>query len=110
MALIAANPLRYGIIGGVSTILMIVGRLMIAGLTAFLFYLLITLVTSIKANVQEPVYLVVVVGIGGFAIATVFMSVYDVAVETMLGCFLVDEQSNSKALYAPAELAELMDK
>lgn len=54
--------------------------------------------------------MLILVAIGSFAIAVIFMSIFDVAVDTLLACFLIDEQSHSKAIYAPPELADLMDK
>ena len=40
------------------------------------------------------------------------MSVYSIAMDTLLQCFIVDESNNKgkgKAKWAPAELADLMD-
>lgn len=88
---------------------MLIGKLIIAGLTTFLFYLLITFVTSIQANVQEPIYLLILVFIASFTISLVFMSVYSIAMETILTCFIIDETSNRKATHAPPGLAELME-
>jgi hypothetical protein len=51
-SLIASNPARYAILEGIGEILMFLGKLIISGLTTFLFYLLITFVTDIKSNVQ----------------------------------------------------------
>lgn len=110
VALIAANPLRYTIVGAVGTILALVGKLLIAALTTFLFYLFITFVSSVKENVQEPIYLLIVVAITSYAVALIFMSVFEVSVDTLLVCFLIDERSNVKAVYAPENLVELMDK
>ena len=53
--------------------------------------------------------------IASFIIGTIFMAVYSVAMDTLLACFIVDEM-NQKAkggkapIYAPEELAELMDR
>lgn len=110
VALIVANPLRYTIVGAVGTILALVGKLLIAALTTFLFYLFITFVSSVKENVQEPIYLLIVVAITSYAVALIFMSVFEVSVDTLLACFLIDERSNVKAVYAPENLVELMDK
>ncbi len=52
MALIAGNAMRYSVVGVVGYILAIVGKLTIAALTTFLFYLFITFVTSVKAEIQ----------------------------------------------------------
>jgi hypothetical protein len=85
-----SNPVRYAIVEGVGEILMFLGKLIIAGLTTFLFYLLITFVQSIHANVQEPIYLLILVFIVAYAIACVFMAIYSLSMETILACFIID--------------------
>jgi hypothetical protein len=87
--------------------LAIVGKFTIAALTTFLFYLFITFVTSVKATIQEPIYMLILVAIGSFAISYIFMAVFDMAVDTLLVCFLIDEQVNTKAVFASPELADL---
>jgi hypothetical protein len=45
-------------------------------------------------------------------IAMLFMSVYAVAMDSLLQCFIVDEMNQKgkgKAKWAPADLADLMD-
>ena len=86
-----------------------VGKILIAGLTTLLFYIFISYVTSVSRNVQEPIYLLIVVGLTSFAIATIFMSIFEVAVDTLLQCFLIDEQANIKPQYAHPDLAPLLD-
>ena len=49
--MITSNPLRYGVVTGIGEILMFLGKLIIAGTTTALFYVLITFVKDIKANV-----------------------------------------------------------
>ncbi len=50
-----------------------------------------------------------------YAISTLFMAVYSISMDTLLACFIIDE-TNQKAkggkapLYAPEELAELIDR
>lgn len=42
----------------------------------------------------------------------VFMSIYSLAMDTLLACFIVDETNNKAgghAMYAPEELQKLMD-
>ena len=110
MALITGNPLRYSVVGAVGYILSIVGKLAISALTTFLFYLFITFVSSVKVNIQEPIYMLILVGISSYAVAVIFMSVFDVTVDSLLVCFLIDEKSNNKAVFAPTELSDVMDK
>lgn len=47
-----------------------------------------------------------------YLVGVLFMSVYSVAMDTLLQCFIVDESNQKgkgKAKWAPAELADLMD-
>ena len=54
------NGMRYLVVAGVGDVMMFVGKLMIASGTTAAFYCLITFVTSIKQNIIEPIYLLVV--------------------------------------------------
>lgn len=54
------------------------------------------------------------VGILGYVVAMLFMSIYTVAMDTLLVCFIVDENNQKAkgkktAVHAPADLADLMD-
>ena len=55
-----SNPLRYAVVGGIGTVIMFLGKLMIAALTAFLFYLFITYVNSVSRQYAEPILAVAV--------------------------------------------------
>lgn len=55
-----SNPLRYAVVGGIGTVIMFLGKLMIASLTSFLFYLFITYVSSVGRQYAEPILAVVV--------------------------------------------------
>ena len=56
-----SNGMRYLIVAGVGDIMMFIGKLMIAAGSTALFYCLITFVTTIKENIVEPIYLLVVI-------------------------------------------------
>lgn len=109
-----SNALRYTVVGGVGAIIMFLGKLMIAALTAGGFYLLITYVSSIRQNYLQPFYQVILTGIMGYIVAALFMSVYTVAMDTLLVCFIVDENNQKAkgkkgAVNAPQDLADLME-
>lgn len=108
-----SNGVRYAIVSGVGELMMLLGKLMIAAGTTFGFYCLITYVPTIKENIMQPIYLLVIVFIVSFAISMLFMAVYSLAMETLLQCFIVDEANQKNkgskgALYAPEELAVLI--
>jgi len=85
---------------------MFLGKFMIAGSSAFVFYLVITYNSDINKNVIEPVYLVILIFFLSFLVGMFFMSIYNVAMDTILQCFIVDEanqkaKGGKTALYAP---------
>jgi solute carrier family 44 (choline transporter-like protein), member 2/4/5 len=51
-----SNPLRFAIVGGIGNIIMFLGKFIIAAATAFLFYLFITYVSSVRVNYTEPLW------------------------------------------------------
>jgi hypothetical protein len=52
--------MRFAIVGGVGSLLMLLGKLIIAAITAFAFYCLIIFVPSIQKNYLQPFYQVIV--------------------------------------------------
>jgi hypothetical protein len=56
-----ANAMRYAVVGGIGSVIMFLGRLIIATLTALAFYCLITFVTSVRNNYLQPLYQIIVV-------------------------------------------------
>ena len=86
---------------------------MIEALWAGGFYILITYVDSIRSGYQQPFYQVILIGAIGYAVSVLFMSVYTIAMDTLLVCFIVDENNNKgkgkKAVHAPQDLADLME-
>jgi hypothetical protein len=59
--LVWSNPLRYAVVGGIGTVIMFLGKLMIASLSAFLFYLFVSYIPSIRDQYAEPIWSVVVI-------------------------------------------------
>lgn len=87
---ILSNPARYSIVSGVGSIMMFITEILIAAGATVLFWILITFKESIRNNMMEPIFMLVVVAIGSLFIAKVFMSVYSVSMDTVLACFIAD--------------------
>lgn len=107
------NGIRYLVVAGIGKLMMLIGRILIAVGTTLAFYCLITFVPSIKSGIMEPLYLLLIVFIIGFAIGALFIFVYSIAIDTILACFIVDEMNQSAkggkaALYGPSELNDLL--
>ena len=54
------NGMRYLIVAGVGEIMMFVGKIMIAAGSTAIFYVIITFIPSIKENIIEPIYALLV--------------------------------------------------
>ncbi len=85
-----SNPLRYAVVSGIGEIIMFLGKLMIASATVAAFYALITFYSAASSAIQQPIAMLIIVGLIAFAVAMVFMSVYSLAMDTLLACFIVD--------------------
>lgn len=120
--LVWSNAMRYAIVSGVGEIIMFLGKILISAGTAVAFYVLITYGKTIAKTVFEPIlliivifYLIQIVFVIAYAVSTLFMAVYSIAMDCLLACFIIDETNQqakgAKApLYAPEELAELIDR
>jgi hypothetical protein len=110
---ILSNPVRYSIVSGVGSIMTFISELLITAGGTVLFWVLITFKESIRNNIMEPIFMLIVVGLGSLVIAKFFMSVYSVSMDTILACFIADEINqkgkSGRALYAPQEMVELME-
>ena len=60
-SIVWSNGMRFLIVAGVGEIMMFIGKIMIAAGTTACFYLLITFVESIKNNIIEPLYMLLVI-------------------------------------------------
>ena len=106
-----SNVVRFAVVGGVGSVIMFIGKIMIASGAAVCFHLMITY-TSAKDSYLQPFYQVILIFIIGYAVGLLFMSVYSVAMDALLQCFLVDElnsKGKGKPKFAPEELADVMD-
>ena len=54
-----SNAVRFAVVGGVGAVIMFIGKVCIAGVTALCFYLVITQ-TSVKDKYLQPTYQVIV--------------------------------------------------
>ncbi len=55
-----SNIMRYAIVGGIGTVIMFLGKLLISVSTALIFYLFVTYVTSVRANYNNAFWQVLV--------------------------------------------------
>ena len=99
--LIVKNALRFGAVGSIGAIFMFLGRLFIICLTVVLAYLQMTKWPKVRDNTSSPYFPCIIAGIIGYMIGAIFMSIFSFASDTILQCFLLDEELGAQGKGRP---------
>lgn len=81
---------------------MFLGKFLIVGATAVVCYVLVTRWDKPAAELSSPYFPCIVAGILGYVIGAVFMSIFSFASDTILQCFLLDEELSNQGKNRPA--------
>ncbi|XP_021948484.1 choline transporter-like protein 4 isoform X3 [Folsomia candida] len=117
--LVMRNALRAFVLDKVTDFLLFLGKLVVTGIVAIGSFYIFThrFPDSVNENIPElNFYLVpvIIITIGVYCIASVFFSVYEMAVDTLFLCFLEDCERNDgspeKPYYMPKELMLILGK
>lgn len=90
--LILLNVATFSFVSGVGGFIMFLGKCVIVISTGFLGFLIIYVWPWINDNISSPFLAVLVIMIIAYVISSFFMSVYSVASNTILQCFLLDNE------------------
>ena len=99
--LIVKNAMRFGAVASVGGIFMLIGRLFIICVTVAVCYLQMTQWPQVVAQVSSPYFPCIIAAIIGFLIGAIFMSVFSFASDTILQCFLLDEELGAQGKGRP---------
>jgi len=91
-----ANLVRVAVITFFSTIVTMLGKIMIPLATTGVCAVLLLNAEPFKSELSSPIYPLVVIFIVAIAVALMFLTVYDTAIDTVFMCFLLDEKHNKK--------------
>jgi hypothetical protein len=112
--LILRNPLRMGVVASIGSIFVLFGKIFIAALTALGAFLTVTNWTYFSEKLYSPFIPTLVVFFFAYVVGALFMSVYGYAADTILACFIVDEELNKKKnappRHCPASLRSFLDE
>jgi len=112
--LILRNPLRFGVVNGIGAIFIFFGKVFVASITALIGFLVITKVDTFSDELYSPFIPTFVMFVFAYAIGAVFMTVYGLASDAILACFVVDEELNQKknapARHCPESLRTFLNK
>jgi hypothetical protein len=99
--LVVKNAFRFGGVNSVGAIFMFLGRLFIICLTVVICYLQMTQWPQVRDSTSSPYFPCIIAGIIGFLIGAIFMSVFSFASDTILQCFLLDEELGAQGKGRP---------
>lgn len=109
--LIWSNLFRVAVITFFSGIITFLGKIMIPLITTAICALLLINLNQFKFELSSLILPLIIIFIISLAIAMMFLTVYDTAIDTIFLCFLIDEKQNKgKGMLADPKLKEIVEK
>lgn len=109
--LILENALRFAALGAIGDIFKILGKIFITCLSSYIGFLLITSTEPYKSDIQSPIAPTLVFAVVSYIIAGIFMSIHEMACDTIIQAYLIDERLHiSSVQFAPEPLKEFMSE
>ena len=100
--LIMANSMRFGAVAMIGTVFNILGMLFIATANALVVYAAIAYIDTWKGKTSGWIAPCIIGFLEGLVIATMFMGMFSFSSDTILMCFLVDEDEKRPGDARPA--------
>ena len=107
--LILKNALRFGTAAAIGTVFNLLGVAFIAAANAMLIFSALHYIPELKGTVGNWMAPVTIGGLEGIIIGVMFMSVFSFASDTILQCFMVDEELNRSDGDRPAILNDFLE-
>jgi len=92
--LIWTNLMRVAVITFFSTIVTMLGKILVPLVTTGLCAAILFFVDPYKTELGSPILPLIVIFIVSSAVSMMFLTVYDTAIDTVFMCFLIDEKQN----------------
>jgi len=99
--LILKNAARFAIVGSMGFIFLFLGKLFIACATAAACFAALTYWDKPAEEIASPYFPCFVALVIGYVIGSIYLSVFSFAADTVLQCFLVDEELAAKGTKRP---------
>mmetsp|Transcript_6580 Transcript_6580/g.10782 ORF Transcript_6580/g.10782 Transcript_6580/m.10782 type:complete len:657 (+) Transcript_6580:98-2068(+) len=107
LKILVHNVGRTVMVEGVSKYTEVFGRFAIAALNTGLAVLIMKYQTYYKNNLSSYLFPALVIFVMSYMIAALFMMVFEVAVDAIFLCFLIDEEVHGEAKFANHGLSEM---
>ena len=98
MEVVWANASRVSLVSGLGGAFIFIGKIFMIVMNVYICYLIYTNAEPYKTEMNSTFLPLFIIFIFSWAIATIFMSVYGMAIDTILMCFLYDEENSKKQI------------
>eukprot|EP00826_Nyctotherus_ovalis_P058604 TRINITY_DN8070_c0_g3_i1.p1 TRINITY_DN8070_c0_g3~~TRINITY_DN8070_c0_g3_i1.p1 ORF type:complete len:477 (-),score=79.02 TRINITY_DN8070_c0_g3_i1:134-1564(-) len=92
--LIIRNATRFALVNAFSGVFVFFGKCAVGAGTAFFCWMLLNSWSEVRDNVYAPSVMTIVCFAIGYLVAVLLLTVYDIASNTILQCFLIDEETS----------------
>lgn len=103
LSLLIANALTVGAITVISEFVMIFGKLLITGLATFAGFGILKARNG-DATITSGVLILALIAIFSFFVATLFVNIFSVCIDTILLCYCIDKAEGGPKHYFPSDL------
>ena len=108
--LILRNASRFLAVGSIGGVFMFLGKWVVTLGSTYVGYMIITRQSYWADKIHSPIFPTVVYVLIAYTISGLFMSVYGMACDTILQCFLADEELSAKNRGAPSHSPEILSE
>lgn len=86
------NASRVALVSGLGAAFVFVGKVFMICANLFICYMIYTKAEPYKTEMENTFLPLLIIFIISWGVSTIFMSVYGMAIDTILMCFLYDEE------------------
>lgn len=111
--LIAENPMKFGSLKGIGTVVIVVGKLFVSASAGIIGYFLLKANTDLSEKLYSIGVPVALFVIEGFVVSELFFAVFGLVADTIVMCFLVDKEEAEKfgrPVVAPEPMLQFYEK
>lgn len=87
MKLIMSNPMQFGLLTVFGSIFEFIGKVFITGASALIGYFLLKANTTLMTQINSSLFVVIVFGVIGYIVASLFYQIYGIASDAIILCF-----------------------
>jgi len=109
-SLIAENAARFMALGAIGDIFKIIGKMLVTVMATYTGFLIISINEPFKSTVQSPIAPTIVFAVVSYIVSGIFMTIHEMACDTIIQAFLIDEKIHKTACYAPEPLKEFINE